>query len=121
MNEVGIGEALEKLIEVLQVEGHELFRIFTVVQPAIAMCDMVVGLFTVIGGVLGVVLIHKIEKKRDWFCNTDIADMIFIYLIVGVVCGLVLLILSVSITDIFLRVNYPEYYAAKELIGLLIP
>ena len=121
MNEMRIGEALEKLIEVLQLEGHELLKIFTEVQPVIAMCDMIMGLSAVIGGVLGVVLIHKIGKNRDWFCDSGDDDIIFIYLVIGVVCGLVPLILSMGITQVYLHMNYPEYYAAKELISLLVP
>jgi len=54
MNEIGIGEALEKLIEVLQLEGHELFRIFTEVQPAIAKCNAIIVLFGFLGTIVGV-------------------------------------------------------------------
>ena len=121
MNELGIGEALEKLIEVLQLEGHELLRIFTEVQPTIAICDMIVGISTIIGAILGVVVVHKIGKKRDWFCDCGEDDIIFVYLMIGVACGLVSLILSAGITQVYLRMNYPEYYAAKELISLLVP
>ena len=121
MSEIGIGEALEKLIEVLQLEGHELFRIFTDVQPAIAICNLIVGLSVLFGAIMGVILIHKIGKKRDWFCDAGDDDIIFIYLMIGIVCGLVSLILSVVITGVYLHMNYPEYFAAKELISLLVP
>ena len=121
MYEKGIGEALEKLIEVLQLEGHELFRIFTEVQPVIAICDAVVVLSTFIGTILGVVLIRKIEKKKKWFDGWDYEGIIITYVIMAAVCLLVSLILSATITHVFLQINYPEYYAAKELIRSLVP
>ena len=121
MTELGIGEALEKLIEVLQVEGHELFRIFTDVQAAIGMCNAIIVLFSLLGAIVGFILTHKITKKKGWFSVWEYEDIIFIYLIGTVACCAILLILGTVVTDIYLRINYPEYYAAKELISAFKP
>ena len=121
MNELGIGEALEKLIEALQLEGHEIFRIFTEVQPAIAICNAIIVLFGFIGAIVSVTLINKVGKKRDWFHDWEEGDMIFAYIFVVGISLIVSVALGAIVTDIFLRINYPEYYAAKELISLLVP
>ena len=123
MNEIGIGKALEKLIEVLQLEGHELFRVFTEVQPAIAMCNAAIVLSIFIGTILAVVLIHNIGKKRGWFHNWIDDDITITYIIIVFICLVISLILSAVIADVYLRINYPEYYAATELmrrIGYMI-
>jgi hypothetical protein len=117
----GIGEVLEKLIDVLQLEGHELFRIFTEVQPAIAICNAIVVLCVFIGAILGIVLLHKIAKKKNWFGDWDEDDIVIIYICTAAASGLILLILGVVVTHVYLYVNYPEYYAAKELISSLVP
>ena len=119
MNEIGIGEALEKLIEVLQLEGHELFRIFTEVQPVIAICNAIIVFVGISGAILSGIVVYKIGKKRDWFHNSDEVEIILICVLVALLGGLVSALLALSITDIFLRINYPEYFAAKELIGSL--
>lgn len=121
MNEIGIGEALEKLIEILQLEGHEIFRVFTEVQPAIAMCNVAIVLSTFIGTIVGIVLIYKIAKKRKWFSDWNDDDITITYIIIAFICFIISLILSAVIADVYLRINYPEYYAAKELIRLLVP
>ena len=121
MNEFGIGEALEKLIEVVQLEGHELFRIFTEVQPVIAICDAIVVLCTFIGATLGIVLLHKVGKKRNWFGEYDDDEIVVTYICVAAISGVISLTISVVITHVYLYVNYPEYYAAKELIRALVP
>ncbi|MCK4528222.1 hypothetical protein KAW18_12695 [candidate division WOR-3 bacterium] len=124
MESLGIGEVLEKLIYVLQLEGHELFRIFTEVQPAIAICNAIIILFGLVGGVASIALVYKIGKKRGWFRECDVVDIIIVFAIVGIICGVILGVLGMAITDVFLHINYPEYFAAKELIislGSLTP
>ena len=117
----GTEEVLEKLIDVLQLEGHELFRIFTEVQPAIAICSAIVVLFSFIGAILGIVLLHKVAKKEKWFDNWCEDDIVITYVCTAVISALILLVLSAVVTHVYLYVNYPEYHAAKELISSLVP
>ena len=115
-----IGYALEKLIDVLQLEGHELFRIFTEVQGINAICDGVVILFGFIGLILGAYVGYRyIEPKDNW--NEDDFGFVLVSALIGLV---VLLLFSALGTYIYMHLNYPEYFAAKELIyqiGQLTP
>ena len=107
-----IGTALEKLIDVLQLEGHELFRIFTEIQGLAAIGDGVIllcgfiGLF--IGAYFGNKWLDTSEKLRD-----DDIGFIILIAVIGLTVGLILSALGVHI---YLHVYYPEYFAAKELI-----
>ena len=115
-----MGFGLEKLIDVLQLEGHELFRIFIEVQGINAICNGVVILFGFIGLFLGAYVGYRcIEPKENW--NDDDFGFVIVSALVGLV---VLLIFSGLGTHIYMHLNYPEYFAAKELIfqiGQLTP
>lgn len=117
MNDLGIGEVLEKLIEVLQLEGHEIFRIFTEVQPAIAICNGIVVLFGIVGFFLGGYLGCKYcEKDKDDKDSFDDDDIVFI-IIIALVGLIISLLLSGVCVHIYMHINYPEYFAVKDLIN----
>ena len=116
-----IGTALEKLIDVLQLEGHELFRIFAEVQGVKAIGDGVIAIFGFLGLFLGAYLgnrwLNSIEKIDD--------GVVVGFTIIAALLGLILGIILGSIgVNIYMHLNYPEYFAAKELIyeiGRLTP
>ena len=108
-----IGTALEKLIDVLQLEGHELFRIFAEVQGVKAIGDGVIVIFgflgLFLGGYLGNRWLNSIVKLDD----EDVLGFTVIAALVGLIVGFILGSIGVHI---YMHLNYPEYFAAKELI-----
>ena len=107
-----IGTALEKLIDVLQLEGHELFRIFTEVQGINAICNGVIVMFGFLGLILGAELGYRFVKSDDKLSDDDI----FCILVIALVGLVISLILSGVGVHIYMHLHYPEYFAAKELI-----
>lgn len=108
-----IGTVLEKLIDTLQLEGHELFRIFAEVQGMKAIGDAVI----VIGGILGLLVGAYIGNK--WLDSTEKLDdddmgFIVIMAVIGLVIGLILSGVGIHV---YMHLNYPEYFAAKELMS----
>lgn len=108
-----IGIALEKLIDVLQLEGHELFRIFAEVQGVKAIGDGVILISGFLGLFLGAYLGNRWLNSIENPDNDDVAFIIF----VTVVCAILGFILSSLGVHIYMHLNYPEYFAAKELIN----
>lgn len=111
-----IGTALEKLIEVLQIEGHELFEVFVAAQAAIGIAHIIITFVTIFGGVLGGYYIWKWVKKIDF---GDTADRGFACFLGEIVIGFILLFVSLAIYSGYMHVYYPEYTAAKELMERL--
>lgn len=115
-----IASVLEKLIDALQLEGHELFRIFAEVQGMKAIGDAAI----VIGGILGLFIGAYLGNK--WLNSTEKLDdddigFIVVIALVGLVIGLILSGVGVHV---YMHINYPEYFAAKELlsrIALMMP
>ena len=114
MIEPGLGDALEKLIEVLQLEGHELFEVFVKAQCAIGIANLI-GTFVVIAtslicGIWG----YRLAQKMDW--GFDEGEQVFIAFVIAAIGGIIMLLLSVTAISAYLHIFYPEYTAAKELI-----
>ena len=112
MIETGLGEALEKLIEVLQLEGHQLFEVFVKAQYAIGIANLI-GTFiiiatTLICGIWG----YRLARKMDF--DEDVR--VFFALVTAAIGGIIMLLLSVTAISAYLHIFYPEYTAAKELI-----
>ena len=118
MIETGLGEALEKLIEVLQLEGHELFRIFVEVQAALAIRNLIFTIVSIVGLIVGFKIGYKLAARLDWIVDDgdEIPESVFMGIFVGIGLMFIALILSLSIASVYMRSVYPEYYAAKELI-----
>ena len=122
-----IGYVLEKLIDVLQLEGHELFRIFTEVQLALAIVNAVLLVASVAGLGLGIVLGIKFSERIIQKFDVDRYDteMVkwFFPILCAIVCFFIFLLTADAITSMYMYANYPEYYAATELmrrIGYMI-
>ena len=115
-----IGTALEKLIDVLQLEGHELFRIFAEVQFALAIQNAISIAALIIGACLGVIYGNRIAEhliKKFDIDSYDSPIVNWVMPIVGAIVGLFFFVLVAdAITSIYMRGCYPDYYAAKELI-----
>ena len=123
-----IGYALEKLIDVLQLEGHELFRIFTEVQFALAIQNVIFAVATIAGSVLGVIYGIKISERIIQKFDVDSYDAPSIRWIIPCICSMIgvffFILIADAIVGIYMHAVYPEYYAAKELIqqiGYLTP
>lgn len=120
MTETGIGEALQHLIDTLQLEGHELFRIFTEVQFALAVYNLIIVVGVVICSLGGLYIAYRLTDRIIHAYNIDNYDegivKIFI-LLAGFLGGLFISLLVLDATmALYLYHQYPQYYAAKELI-----
>lgn len=111
-----IGTALEKLIEVLQIEGHELFEVFVAAQTAIGIAHIIIAFVTVFGAILGGYCIWKYINRIDF---GDEVDRVGISCIMAIVVGIILLFVSLTIYSGYMHIYYPEYTAAKELMERL--
>lgn len=110
-----IGTALEKLIDVLQLEGHELFEVFVKAQGVIGVAHILIAILVVFGGVFGSYYIWKLAKKYDW-CYDD-GEKTLLVLVSGIVIGVILFVLSYCLFSGYMHIYYPEYTAARELIS----
>ena len=111
-----IGTALEKLIEVLQIEGHELFEVFVAAQAAIGIAHIIIAFVTVFGAILSGYYTLRWAQRVDYGDEADRAPLSFF---IGIVVGIVLLFVSLTIYSGYMHIYYPEYTAAKELLERL--
>lgn len=115
-----IGTALEKLIDVLQLEGHELFKIFAEVQFALAIQGAISIAALIIGICLGVVYGNRLAEHLIRKFDIDSYDSPIVNWIIPIICAIIglffLVLIADSITSIYMHAHYPDYYAAKELI-----
>lgn len=123
MTETGISEVLQHLIDTLQLEGHELFRIFTEVQFALAIQNFLLITAAILGSTIGLYVGYKLSPKVIEIWNVSSYEEGMIRTILpacGFVIGLILFPLLVNaITSLYLSYQYLQYYAAKELIRSL--
>ena len=111
-----ICSALEKLIEVLQLEGHELFEIFVAAQAVIGIAHIIITLVTIFGSIVGGYYFWECLKKYDYGDEVDRAG---IGVLIGAVIGIILLIVSLTLYSGYMHIYYPEYTAAKEILHRL--
>ena len=120
MTEFGIGEALQHLIDTLQIEGHALFEIFVEVQFALAVQYFLYVIGVAVGTILGLYVGYKLSPKVIKLYDVSNRDEPIInstMLICSVVALIILSLLVIDgITNLYLHYQYPQYYAAKELI-----
>ena len=121
MTETGMSEVLQNLIDTLQIEGHELFRVFAEVQMALAIQGFLIVIGTIIGCAVGIYAGYKISGTVIRIYNVDSYDegMTKICLLIGgLLVGLITAIFLIDATTaLYIAYQYPEYYAAKELIN----
>lgn len=122
-----IGYALEKLIDVLQLEGHELFRIFTEVQLALAIKNLILVIAMISGIVLGILFGMKFSEWIIQKFDVDDYDSGIVRWLVPIIISMIgfvlFLVVADAIVGIYMYAKYPEYYAATELmrrIGYMI-
>lgn len=123
MTETGIGEALQSLIDTLQVGGEELFRIFTEVQFALSIHYFLVIIATMLGSIIGLYIGYKLSPKAIEIFKIDSYDegiVKILFLMCGFFGGMLMAALLVDgVISLYLHYQYPQYYAAKELISSL--
>lgn len=116
----GIGEALQYLIDTFQIEGHVLFEIFTEVQFALAVQYFLYVIGVVVGTIFGLYVGYKLSPKVIKLYDISSHDEPIInttMLICSIVATIILSLLIIDgITNLYLHYQYPQYYAAKELI-----
>lgn len=110
-----VGTALEKLIDVLQLEGHELFEIFVKAQGVIGLANILITLVSIFGGIFGGFYFWKMAKQHDW--GFDDGEKVGIGFFGGIIIGLLLLITSYSLFSGYMHIYYSEYTAAREVIS----
>jgi len=117
---IDVGTVLEKLIDVLQLEGHELFRIFTEVQFALAIQNLILVIAVIIGLALGIVYGVRLSEHLIKNFEVDSYDSPILRWFIPLLCAIggmfLFAFIGDAITSIYMYAKYPEYYAAKELI-----
>ena len=120
MTGIGIGEALQYLIDTLQIEGHELLRVFTEVQFALAVYNFIIVIGVVIGSFAGLYIAYKLTGRIIQAYDIDSYDegiTKICILALGFFGGLIISLLTLdAVMALYLYHQYPQYYAAKELI-----
>lgn len=111
-------DVARELIEKLGLATNEIVRIFSEVQPALGVVDLISGIFGVIIGAIFFKKGYVILKSKAGDDDLFVANLALVALLslLAVILGDMFVHL---IGDTIVRIAYPEYFAVKEILRLI--